>query len=143
MQTVPSRYSEMTYGLLRFVLGALFACHGAQKLFGAFGAETATRPLLVAGGVIEFFGGLLIAAGFLTRAASFLSSGMMAVAYFMAHAAKGFWPIVNKGETAVMYCFAFLFIAANGGGFYSLDRLLHRPVPKPALPRPVRNVTAA
>ena len=80
MQTVPSRYTEATYALMRFMLGALFACHGAQKLFGAFGGEVATKPLMIAGGVIELFGGLLIAVGLLTRAASFLSSGMMATA---------------------------------------------------------------
>ena len=143
MQTAPSRYTETTYALMRFMLGALFACHGAQKLFGVLGGEVVSKPLMIAGGVIELFGGLLIAVGLLTRAASFLSSGMMAVAYFMAHAPKSFWPIVNKGESAVIYCFAFLFIAAYGGGLYSLDRLFQRAGSTSGLARPVRSVTAA
>lgn len=75
---------------------------------------------------IEFFGGLLIAAGLLTRAAAFLASGMMAIAYFMAHAPKGFWPIVNGGENAMLYCFLFLSVAAYGAGAYSLDGALRR-----------------
>lgn len=141
MQIVPSRYTELTYALLRSVLGVLFACHGAQKLFGAFGADAATKPLMIAGGVLELFGGLLIAAGLVTRAAAFLSSGMMAVAYFMAHASKGFWPIVNGGEKAVMFCFAFLFIAAFGGGLYSLDGLLQRAGSAARVRRPAPGVT--
>ena len=143
MQTVPSRYTEATYALMRFMLGALFACHGAQKLFGVLGGEVATKPLMVAAGVIELFGGLLIAAGLLTRGASYLSSGTMATAYFMAHATKSFWPIVNKGETAVLYCFAFLFVAAYGGGLYSLDRLFQEAGSTAAQTRAVRSVTAA
>jgi len=73
------------------------------------------------GGVIEFGGGLLVALGLLTSWAAFLASGEMAVAYFMAHAPGGFWPIQNRGELAVAYCFLFLFICAYGGGRYSLD----------------------
>jgi putative oxidoreductase len=111
---------------MRLVLGALFVCHGAQLLFGAFGGPSADKPLMVAGGVIEFFGGILIAVGLMTRGAAFLASGTMAVAYFMSHAPRGFWPIVNGGEMAVFYCFAFLFIAAYGGGRYSLDAVVRR-----------------
>ena len=124
MSSWPNRYSEVTYSLMRFVLGALFACHGAQKLFGAFGGQAVTKPLMLVGGAIELGGGLLIALGLVTRVAAFLASGMMAVAYFTAHAPGGFWPIVNHGELAVVYCFVFLFIAANGGGAYSLDRMM-------------------
>lgn len=146
MRTIenPNRYSEIAYALMRFMMGALFVCHGAQKLFGAFGQAAADKPLMIAGGVIEFFGGLLIALGLLTRPAAFLASGMMAVAYFMAHAPKGFWPIVNHGESAVLYCFAFLFISAHGGGLYSLDGLFRRTTAA-VMPgeRPLRNMTAA
>jgi putative oxidoreductase len=130
MQTSSARYTEPLYALMRFVLGLLFACHGAQKLFGAFGAQAMTgKPLMLVAGVIEFFGGLLIAVGLLTRAAAFLASGEMAVAYFMVHAPQGFWPIVNKGEPAMVYCLVFLFIAASGAGRYSLDRALRGDAP--------------
>lgn len=112
---------------MRFVVGLLLACHGAQKLFGAFGGQVVTgNPLMLVAGIIEFFGGLLIAVGLLTRIAAFIASGMMAVAYFKAHAPQGFWPILNKGELAVVYCLVFLFIAAYGGGRYSLDHAIRR-----------------
>ena len=123
MERLLGRFAEIFYALMRFVVGALFACHGAQKLFGAFGGhvETASHKMLLAG-IIEFGGGLLIAAGFLTSWAAFLASGEMAVAYFTAHAPHGFWPIVNKGEPAVVYCFVFLYIAARGSGRWSIER---------------------
>jgi putative oxidoreductase len=143
MHTTPNRYAEISYALMRFMTGALFVCHGAQKLFGALGLPAADKPLMIAGGVIEFFGGLLIALGLLTRPAAFLSSGMMAVAYFMAHAPKGFWPIVNHGEAAVLYCFAFLFISAYGGGLYSLDALIRGTSKAVPGEQPIRSMTAA
>jgi len=121
-----TRYTEATYALMRFVLGALFLCHGVQKLFGAFGEPAAGKPLMMAGGVIELLAGLLIALGLMTRAAAFIASGEMAVAYLMSHAPKGLWPIANGGEKAVLYCFAFLFMAAYGGGAYSLDAVFRR-----------------
>jgi putative oxidoreductase len=111
--------------------GAMFACHGAQKLFGAFGAQPMTgNPMMLAAGVIEFFGGLLIAIGLAGSYAAFVSSGEMAVAYFMAHASSGgFWPILNKGELAVLYCFVFLYISARGSGEYSVDAAIAKPRP--------------
>jgi putative oxidoreductase len=105
----------------------MFACHGAQKLFGAFGAERMTgNPMMLAAGVIEFFGGVLIAIGLAASYAAFVASGQMAVAYFMAHASGGFWPIVNKGELAVLYCFVFLYISARGSGDWSVDAAMLR-----------------
>jgi putative oxidoreductase len=77
-------------------------------------------------GILKFVGGLLILIGLFTRPTAFILSGMMAVAYFMAHAPQGFLPLVNKGELAVLYCFVFLFLAAAGGGTWSLDNLLWR-----------------
>jgi putative oxidoreductase len=122
-----SRHAERIYAVFRIVVGILYACHGAQKLFGAFGAQPMTsNPMMLAAGIIEFVGGLLIAAGFLTLWAAFIASGQMAAAYFMAHARGGFWPIVNKGELAVVYCFAFLYIAARGAGPYSVDGMMRR-----------------
>jgi putative oxidoreductase len=78
------------------------------------------------GGVLEFFGGLLLILGLFTRPVAFILSGMMAVAYFQVHAPGGFWPLQNRGELAVLYCFVFLFLAVAGGGEWSLDRLLRR-----------------
>ena len=121
------RHAERIFALLRIVAGILFACHGAQKLFGAVGGTAMTsNPMMLAAGIIEFGGGLLIAIGLLTSWAAFLASGEMAVAYFMAHAKGGFWPILNKGELAVVYCFLFLYIAARGAGPYSADAAMRK-----------------
>jgi putative oxidoreductase len=118
------RYSEPIYTALRIAAGTAYACHGAQKLFGALGGQAMTgNPMMLVAGIIEFFGGLLIALGLATSYAAFVASGQMAVAYFMAHAPNGFWPIQNKGELAVVYCFLFLYIASRGGGPISLDRM--------------------
>ena len=116
------------FTVLRVIAGLLFAQHGAQKLFGALGGHQVDTLLSRAGlaGVLEFFGGLLVALGLFTRPVAFILSGEMAVAYFTQHAPKGFWPIMNKGELAALYCFLFLFLAAHGGGAYSLDRLWRR-----------------
>jgi putative oxidoreductase len=122
--TANRRATEIIHAVARVVIGLLFACHGAQKLFGAFDGTKVTQPLMIVGGVIEFAGGLLIALGLMTRLAAILASGMMAVAYFMAHAPSGFWPIQNKGELAVVYSFVFLLFTAIGGGRYSLDHLI-------------------
>jgi putative oxidoreductase len=127
MQRWLAPHGDRVYAVFRLVVGLLFACHGAQKLFGALGGTKMTgNPMMLAAGIIEFGGGLLIALGLFTSWAAFLSSGEMAVAYFMAHAKGGFWPIINKGELAVVYCFAFLYIAARGGGRYSLDASMRK-----------------
>jgi len=121
-------YSEWSYGLLRIVAGLFFACHGAQKLFGMFGGSGAQgNPLMLTAGIIEFFGGLLIALGLWTGIAAFVSSGQMAVAYFMMHAPGGFWPIQNQGELAALYCFAFLYIACKGTGRLGIDAIFSKP----------------
>jgi len=118
---------DLTFSLTRLVIGLMFSCHGAQKLFGVLGgtSQLGNTKMMIAG-IIEFAGGLLIASGLFTRIAAFIAAGEMAVAYFTVHAPHGFWPIVNKGELAVAYCFFFLFVAAYGAGPYSLDRLLRR-----------------
>lgn len=121
------RFEPQLYAILRIVAGLLFACHGAQKLFGAFGGTPATDALMKFGGCVEFFGGLLIAIGLLTSWAAFLASGMMAVAYFKAHAPGGFLPIVNRGELAVVYCFLFLYMASRGAGTWSVAAALKKP----------------
>ena len=113
------RLRECTLVALRVVAGAMFAMHGAGKLFGESSVEVAS--LLWVAGVLEFVGGLLVAVGLWTRPVAFLISGQMAVAYFKAHAPRGFSPLENGGELAVLYCFLWLFLFANGAGQYSLD----------------------
>ena len=101
--------------------------HGAQKLFGVLegdAAELVSRRGLA--GVLEFFGGFAVLVGLFTRPVAFVLSGLMAAAYFIAHAPRGFWPILNAGELAALYCFVFLFLAAKGGGTWSLDYWLRR-----------------
>jgi len=112
---------------MRIVAGLLFACHGAQKLFGMFGAQNpASESLMIAAGIIEFFGGILILVGLWAGYAAFIASGQMAVAYFMVHAPQGFWPINNNGELAALYSFIFLYIASVGSGRLSVDGLVKR-----------------
>jgi putative oxidoreductase len=112
--------------ILRIVAAFLFMAHGGQKLFNfppSAHPMSHLPPLLVAAGVIETFGGLLVLLGAFTRPVAFLLSGEMASAYFLQHAPHGFWPINNMGELAVIYCFLFLYLAAAGGGPFSLERL--------------------
>ncbi len=112
--------------LMRIIVAFLFMQHGGQKLFdfpAAMPQPVELLSLIGIAGILEFFGGLLLLFGLFTRPVAFLLSGQMAFAYFMAHAPKGFWPTVNQGELAVLYCFIFLYLAAAGGGAYSLDRL--------------------
>ena len=128
MTPIPQKYSDLTYALLRFMAGALFIFHGTQKLFGWPGDKKPAELMSLRGlgGIIETFGGAMIALGIAAAWAAFIASGTMAVAYFMSHASGGFLPIINKGELAVLYCFAFLFIASRGSGRYSVDHALKR-----------------
>jgi len=116
--------------IMRIVIGFLFTQHGCQKLFGMFGglgghAAPMWSELWVAG-VLETFGGALIVLGLFTRPVAFLLCGEMAAAFFRQHFPRGFWPIRNGGELAVLYCFVYLYLAAAGGGPLSLDRRLRR-----------------
>lgn len=116
-------YADRLYAIFRIVVGFLFSFHGMQKLFGAFGGQQVELASLQGlAGIIELVCGLLVMIGLLTSWAAFLASGEMAVAYFMVHFPKGFWPIENGGELAALYCFAFLYIAARGSGPWSVDR---------------------
>ncbi len=121
------RLSEFVYAALRLVAGGLFACHGAQKLFGVLGGHQMTgNPMMTAAGIIELIGGALIALGLAAGWAAFIASGEMAYAYFTMHAPRGLWPIANGGELAALYCFIFLYVATRGSGPISLDGLLGR-----------------
>jgi putative oxidoreductase len=117
MTKVLGPYASYIYALLRIAAGLLFACHGAQKLFGALGGQAVPIASLYGlAGIIELVAGLLIALGLFASPAAFIASGEMAYAYFSIHAPQSVWPIVNKGELAVLYCFFFLYIAARGNG---------------------------
>ena len=123
MERVLGRFSPQLYAVMRIVVGLVFACHGAQKLFGVLGgqqAELASKFGLA--GIIELVGGVMIAIGLLTGTAAFIASGEMAYAYFTAHMPKGGAPIQNGGELAVLYCFAFLYIASRGVGIWGVDK---------------------
>jgi putative oxidoreductase len=121
------RLEPYAYALLRIVAGAMFFFHGLQKIVGVM---TDHRPpvgsQLWIGGLIELFGGLAVTLGLVTRLAAFLCSGMMAVAYFQFHWKMrwdaNFFPPVNQGESAVLYCFVFLLIACQGSGRWSLGK---------------------
>jgi putative oxidoreductase len=113
------------YSFMRLFFGLLFMQHGAQKLFGALeGQQAPLFSLMGLAGVIEFFGGLLIAIGLLTRPAAFIAAGEMAAAYLMAHAPQSVWPILNQGELALLFMVGFLYILVRGGGRWSLDPLI-------------------
>lgn len=122
------RFADPVYCLMRLVVGLLFACHGGQKILAFPPAAKAQQldTLGMVGGYIELICGFLIALGLLTCLAAFIASGMMAVAYFMVHSPNSFFPIVNRGELAVAYCFVFLFMVFYGSGRFSLDALLFR-----------------
>ena len=120
------RLAGIALSLLRIVAGVLFVCAGGMKLLGWFGGVPGPPgaplpPLLQIAGVIELVGGAAILLGLLTRPVAFLASGEMAVAYFRAHFPRGFWPIQNHGEPAVLLCFIFLLLSVTGGGPLSLD----------------------
>ncbi len=120
--------SVISHNALRIVAGFLFAQHGAQKLFGVLGYDRVeVLSTLGVAGVLELFGGVLMIVGLGTRPVAFLLSGLMAAAYFMAHAPQGFWPVVNRGELAALYCFVWLWFSVHGAGSFSLDALIRRP----------------
>jgi putative oxidoreductase len=128
-----SRFVEPGYAIMRMVVGFLFAFHGAQKLFGIFGATV--QPIASQrglAGIIEVGSGVLVMIGLLAGLAAFVCSGLMAFAYFLVHAPRGGWPIQNDGELAVLFCCVFLFISARGAGIWSVDAVLFRrrkPIP--------------
>lgn len=121
------RYENKIYAALRIVAGFLFFWHGLDKVFGVFGLNQG-EPAYIAytAGTIELIAGPLILLGLFTRVAAFLSSGLMACAYWIALAPANILPYLNHGDTAILYCFVFLYIAAKGSGIWSIDALLNR-----------------
>jgi len=121
------KYADYAYALMRSVVGFMLMFHGVQKILGVLAqSQPLVGSQLWIGGLIELFGGLLVALGFQTRLAAFLCSGMMAVAYIQFHwkfqMGPNFFPAINKGELALLYCFVFLFIACRGGAKWCLDK---------------------
>jgi putative oxidoreductase len=132
---LPAWLPGLTLSLLRAVTGALYMQHGVQKLFGLLGDPSrpamptpAPFSLFWIAGVLETFGGALIVLGLFTRPVAFILSGEMAVAYFMMHLPRGFFPIRNGGEVVVLFCFIYLFLFVNGGGPYSVDAIRKRKI---------------
>jgi putative oxidoreductase len=121
-----SSFAPAALSLLRIVSGLLFLEHGTQKFLsfptGQYaGSGLALNSMPAYAGIFEFLCGLLIAIGLFTRPAAFVASGVMAVAYWMAHAPRDFFPVNNMGDAAILYCFVFLYLAAAGPGPWSLD----------------------
>ena len=125
------RAVNVTYFVLRVVAGFLFMQAGAVILFGWFGGMPGGESVRLMsqtgiGGVLEFFGGILIILGLFTRPVAFILSGMMAVAYWQFHFPNGRWPVQNQGMPAVLFCFIFLYMAAKGAGAWSVDSVIRR-----------------
>jgi putative oxidoreductase len=132
MTTIRESLEPYACSLLRIVVGFTFSLHGYQKMFGLFGglggggAKAQFFSLLWTASALETLGGALLILGLFTSPVAFILCGEMAVAYFMRHFPRGFWPLANGGELAVAYCFIFLYLFAAGGGPWSLDALLKK-----------------
>ena len=118
---IPATWSARLLSVMRIVVALVFFSHGISKFFGLPPFPMPLNPLLITAGVLEVVGGGLLIVGLFTRPVAFILSGMSAVAYFLAHFPQGPFPIANGGEPAVLYCFIFLYLAAAGGGAWSVD----------------------
>ncbi|WP_428150135.1 DoxX family protein [Brevundimonas sp.] len=120
------RYQPQALAILRIVTGLTFLAHGVIKLFGfpegAMPGQQEIASLMGVAGILETVGGLLIILGLFTRPTAFVLSGMMAVAYFMAHFPQSFYPAVNGGDAAILFSFVFLYLVTSGPGAWSLDK---------------------
>ena len=135
LETSLLNWSPRFLSVLRIITGFIFVPHGMQKLFGlpapAAKGTVEVFSLMGLAGTIEIVGGLLLLFGLFTRPAAFVLSGFSAAAYFMVHAPQGFWPLLNRGDLAVILCFLCLYLAAAGPGPWSLDHLMRRDASRP------------
>jgi putative oxidoreductase len=120
------KYRPYALSLLRIVVALLFLQHGLSKVFGFPTEGPPLGGLILLAAIIETLGSILLLVGLFTRLTALIMSGEMAFAYFMAHAPKSFFPVVNGGEAAVFYCFIFFYFVFAGGGPWSIDRLVLR-----------------
>lgn len=134
-----NRYSPQALAVLRIVTALIFILHGTQKLFGFPAPSPSGLPpafsLFWFGGVIELVGGLLVLVGLFTRPAAFILAGEMAVAYWMVHAPKNLYPVLNGGDAAILYCFVFLLLVFTGPGAWSIDEMRRPGTARPAWTR--------
>ena len=121
---IPTSWQPQLHAALRIMTGLLFLEHGTSKLlhWPISAGDQPLSPLMLAAGVFELVGGLMVTVGFFTRYAAFVLAGEMAVAYFIAHMPNSIYPLANHGEAAILFCFIFLFLAAAGAGPYSVDQ---------------------
>jgi putative oxidoreductase len=119
------RFQPQMLGILRIVTALIFIAHGTQKLLGFPAAPASGLPAMFTmpwtAGVLELFGGALVLVGFQTRPVAFVLSGLMAFAYWLAHAPRSFYPVLNGGDAAILYCFIFLYLVFAGAGAFSID----------------------
>jgi putative oxidoreductase len=130
MKSFLGKFEGPVYSIFRIIIGFLFFWHGSLLLFKfpvpMAGAGEMSAVLLYTIGILDFLGGVLVMTGLFTSITAFIVSGEMAVAYWMVHASHAVLPILNQGELSVLYCFAFLYIAARGPGLWSIDRLIFK-----------------
>ena len=130
MNKTLTNWMPQVLSVVRIMVSLLFIEHGTQKLLGfpAPGPRGIAELFSMTGfaGILEILGGALLTVGFQTRIVAFLLSGEMAVAYFMAHAPRSFYPIINNGDSAILFCFIFLLFVFSGGGAWSIDNILGR-----------------
>ncbi|HMK81437.1 MAG TPA: DoxX family protein [Xanthobacteraceae bacterium] len=126
LQTLETAWAPRLLSVLRIVSGLIFLEHGTAKWlnFPSLGRAPEIASMSGAGGVIELVGGALLVLGLFTRPVAFILSGEMAVAYWWSHAPRNFFPVLNQGDAAILYCFIFLYLVFAGGGAWSLDRLI-------------------
>jgi putative oxidoreductase len=127
VQELETVWAPRVLSIVRIVAALIFMEHGTQKLLG-FPPSSNPAPELISlsgfGAVLELVGGALLVLGLFTRPVAFILSGEMAFAYWMAHAPRSFFPVLNGGDAAILYCFLFLYLAFAGGGAWSLDRMI-------------------
>jgi len=128
LSSLPSALSSHVLSIVRIVVGLLFLEHGTAKYLGFPAVQRIPEAMSMSGvgGLLELIGGALIVVGLFTRPVAFILCGEMAIAYFYAHFPRNFFPVINGGDAAILYCFTFLYLTFAGGGPWSVDALVWR-----------------